>query len=181
GDVVVDIQNINKDGNVFEIDSLTALNEPPSWGSLPAICRPFIQRLCFHLRNEEDCADLGNLAKISTHFRTGVKEFMNNNRPGVYSVDLRKTDERISVEMSLYPSNIPFYELPNLNEWRFLRWRGSAYPKMTATLNALETNVANQVSGLLSTHIKNLRIFGEGLAPSDFLLCSQLLSKSTSD
>ncbi|GMR52185.1 hypothetical protein PMAYCL1PPCAC_22380, partial [Pristionchus mayeri] len=63
GDVVVDIQKMSNDDNVIAIDSPTALNEPPSWGTLPAISRPFIKRLCFHLRNDENCADLANLAK----------------------------------------------------------------------------------------------------------------------
>ncbi|GMR52195.1 hypothetical protein PMAYCL1PPCAC_22390, partial [Pristionchus mayeri] len=52
GDAVVDIQNTNNDDNVFEIDSPADLAKPPCWGELPAISRPFINRLCFHLLND---------------------------------------------------------------------------------------------------------------------------------
>ncbi|GMR31394.1 hypothetical protein PMAYCL1PPCAC_01589, partial [Pristionchus mayeri] len=71
GDVAVEIQKTNNDDNVFEIDSPASLTEPPSWGTLPAISRPFIKRLCSHLRTNGDCRDLANLAQVSAHYHSG--------------------------------------------------------------------------------------------------------------
>ncbi|GMR31389.1 hypothetical protein PMAYCL1PPCAC_01584, partial [Pristionchus mayeri] len=90
GDVAVEIQKTNNDDNVFEIDSPASLTEPPSWSTLPAISRPFINRLCFHLRNDEECVDLANLAKVSAHFYTGVHNYMKKaeNRPGFAQVTI---------------------------------------------------------------------------------------------
>ncbi|GMR57258.1 hypothetical protein PMAYCL1PPCAC_27453, partial [Pristionchus mayeri] len=69
---------------------LTDIPNNPNWGLLPNISRPYINRLCFHLRTDEDCEDLANLAQVSKHYYFGVNNFMKKeeNRPGLRLVNI---------------------------------------------------------------------------------------------
>ncbi|GMR52190.1 hypothetical protein PMAYCL1PPCAC_22385, partial [Pristionchus mayeri] len=150
-----------------------------SWESIPW---PANNRIFYHLRTDEDCFDLTILAEVSTHFRSGVKEFMkkSDNRPGVKSVHFSKDEDGISVEIQLYPSNLPFHFLDTLAVGRFKRFRGFSNLALEVTLNGINDPIFNQVSDLLSTSIKkDVRIYSNDFTPADFLLCSQLLRKST--
>ncbi|GMR52696.1 hypothetical protein PMAYCL1PPCAC_22891 [Pristionchus mayeri] len=116
----------------------------PIWSTLPAISRPFINRLCFHLRNDKDCADLATLAQVSSNFYIGVHNFMQKpeNRPGIGNLRLSKILSAINVEIELYPSNIPFYFL---DTDRFKRWGGSAHPILSVTLDSATDPLVEQV------------------------------------
>ncbi|GMR57263.1 hypothetical protein PMAYCL1PPCAC_27458, partial [Pristionchus mayeri] len=50
-----------------------------------ALSWPALKRVCFHLFNEENCEDLSKLAQVSTHYYSGVKQFMKRaeNRPAI--------------------------------------------------------------------------------------------------
>ncbi|GMR57266.1 hypothetical protein PMAYCL1PPCAC_27461, partial [Pristionchus mayeri] len=63
--MLVDEDHLSSSGS---IDSYSDLANRPSWGTLPASSRPFINYLCFHLRTDEDCADLANLAKVQYRY-----------------------------------------------------------------------------------------------------------------
>ncbi|GMR52210.1 hypothetical protein PMAYCL1PPCAC_22405, partial [Pristionchus mayeri] len=147
GDVVVDIQDTINNDNVFEIGGPSGLTGPPSWSTLPAISRPFINRLCFHLRNDEECADLANLAQVSTHFHIGVNKYMkrSDNRPGVKYAHFHKNEDRLILKVLLYPSNLPFYDMNTLNFGRFSRWGNSLEPRMSVNLNGHEDPILKLV------------------------------------
>ncbi|GMR51805.1 hypothetical protein PMAYCL1PPCAC_22000, partial [Pristionchus mayeri] len=96
-----------------KIDGPATLPEFPSWESLPY---PASHRIFYHLLADEECTDLSNLAKVSTHFRTEVKKFIENNKPGIKFVKLSKCYGSISitygnrmlamlVKIHLYPAN----------------------------------------------------------------------------
>ncbi|GMR31291.1 hypothetical protein PMAYCL1PPCAC_01486, partial [Pristionchus mayeri] len=72
---------------------------------------PALTRLFSHLLDEEDCADLANLAKVSTHIHKGVNEFMKKNRPAIKHILIGKSNVGIFVDIYLLPSNLPFYYL----------------------------------------------------------------------
>ncbi|GMR51804.1 hypothetical protein PMAYCL1PPCAC_21999, partial [Pristionchus mayeri] len=144
------------------------------------ISRPFINHLSFHLRNDEECADLANLAQVSTHYYSGVHKFMMRpvNRPGLKCVNFSKDEDGMSVEIQLYPSNLPFHCLDTLDARRVKKFRGFANPILEVTLNTLNDPIVIQVAGMLSSCIKNVRINAWTLSSADFLLCSQLLRNS---
>ncbi|GMR52694.1 hypothetical protein PMAYCL1PPCAC_22889 [Pristionchus mayeri] len=149
--------------------------EYPRWGSLPW---PAFTRLCCHLRNHNDCADLANLAQVIYYFRIGVKEFMQraDNRPGIKFVRLLKTDDGITVFIHLYPSNIPFYCLTTLDKERYNRLSSTV---LEITLEDHEDKNVNQLSDLFSSYIDHVHIYGGELTPAEYLLGSQILSNST--
>ncbi|GMR52182.1 hypothetical protein PMAYCL1PPCAC_22377, partial [Pristionchus mayeri] len=152
------------------------LNRFSSWESLPW---PATKRIYCHLRTDDDCVDLVNLPEVSTHFRTGVKGFMkrDDNRPGIRTVHLIKSNAGWNIWILLYPSNLPFHALDALDAARFTRSGDSHNHKLEVTLNGPEDSVVEQVFGLLSTHIKEAWI--DLRTSPDFMLCSQLLRKST--
>ncbi|GMR51802.1 hypothetical protein PMAYCL1PPCAC_21997, partial [Pristionchus mayeri] len=180
GDVVVDIQKTNNDDNVNEIDNPAAITEFPNWGKLPVISRPFLNRLCFHLRNDEECEDLANIAQVSSDFHTGVHNYMKraNNRPGVRWAEIFKNRDGMNVMIQLFPSNLPFHALDTLDLGRFQRFGGPPNPQLYAILNGLEDPIKDQVSGLISSCIKQAKVNAANFSPSDFQQCSQMLQNS---
>ncbi|GMR30984.1 hypothetical protein PMAYCL1PPCAC_01179, partial [Pristionchus mayeri] len=136
----------------------------------------------FHLRNDEECADLANLAQVSTHFHTGVHEFMKRkeNRPGIKFVQLMKVDDGLFVAIEPYPSNIPFYRLPVIESERFQRFGDYDDPEFFITLNGSEDPIVEQISELLSTNIK-LAFVDEhfNFTPDDLSLCASVLRNSS--
>ncbi|GMR31451.1 hypothetical protein PMAYCL1PPCAC_01646, partial [Pristionchus mayeri] len=98
------------------------------WESLPW---PAFDRLCYYLRNDEDCTDMDHLAQVSNHYHAGVTEFMakEKNRPGLRRVEINKTVDRVLiVDIHLYPSNLLFYGLSNLDKGIFERHGSSLDP-----------------------------------------------------
>ncbi|GMR31453.1 hypothetical protein PMAYCL1PPCAC_01648, partial [Pristionchus mayeri] len=181
GSLVGSTKMINDVDKVSEVDGSAHLTESPSWSTLPAISRPFINRLCFHLRTDEECADLANLAQVSTHFHTGVHEFMKrrDNQPGIKVVQLMKVEEGLFVVIELYPSNIPFYRLLDIESERFERFGDSSDPQLGVTLNGSEDPMIEQLSDLFSSPIK-LSFVDEqaNFTPDDLPLCANLLRNS---
>ncbi|GMR41103.1 hypothetical protein PMAYCL1PPCAC_11298, partial [Pristionchus mayeri] len=158
-----------------KIDNSPALNQPPSWGSLPW---PALNRLCFHLRTDEDCADLANLAQVSTHFRTGVKEFMkrDENRPGIEKLHTQEWCG-LNLKIDLYPGNLPFHG-PFERDYRRLRHLSPRFLKVPYAMDAPESLI-NQVSELLSSRIKDARIDVRQFTSAHFSFCAKMLRKST--
>ncbi|GMR57275.1 hypothetical protein PMAYCL1PPCAC_27470, partial [Pristionchus mayeri] len=152
------------------------LPETPSWESL---AWPAVDRICLHLFNREDCGDLANLAKVSTHYHDGVYNFMKKNRPGVYMVDLQSIDSALVVYIGLYPSKLPFYGLTTLDRGRFERNSSSLLPCLRVKLNDTEDPIIDQVSSLLCSSIKDVEIHGYRFFPVDLSLCTQLIHGST--
>ncbi|GMR52186.1 hypothetical protein PMAYCL1PPCAC_22381, partial [Pristionchus mayeri] len=77
----------------------------------------------------------------------------------------------------LYPSNIPFHCFDTLDTEKFKRLGDSVYPKLEVTIN--DDSVIEQVSGLLSTCIREVIMDGSNFSPDDFSLFEWLLSNST--
>ncbi|GMR52960.1 hypothetical protein PMAYCL1PPCAC_23155 [Pristionchus mayeri] len=150
-------------------------SEYPSWESLPW---PASSRIFLHLRTDKECADLANLTQVSTHFHSGLKEFMMNplNRPTIKKLCLQKDYDKLSVDISLYPSNIPLH---SLYAGTFKRKRGSFYSTLHVKLNGLEDPATEQVSNLLSSFIEKASIDGFNFTSSDFSFSSHLLRNST--
>ncbi|GMR52189.1 hypothetical protein PMAYCL1PPCAC_22383, partial [Pristionchus mayeri] len=158
-------------------NSEASLTESMSWESLPW---PASKRIFFHLQTEE-CIDLANLAKVSTHYNIGVNEVMMRagNRPGLKYVVVTKSNGYISMEFHLYRTNIPFYGLSNVDSGRFKRFGDSDSPRLQVTLKDSDDSIKEQVTSMLSTSINHAAICGYNFTPDDFSLCVHLLRNST--
>ncbi|GMR43585.1 hypothetical protein PMAYCL1PPCAC_13780, partial [Pristionchus mayeri] len=96
------------------------LAELSVWEVLPW---PVLNHILSFLHTNKECIDLANLSQVSTSFNRAVKEFLGTvkNRPGIEEVVMDNTEEGLMVEMLLFSSNLPFYNLTNLNWSRFER------------------------------------------------------------
>ncbi|GMR56990.1 hypothetical protein PMAYCL1PPCAC_27185, partial [Pristionchus mayeri] len=93
-----------------------AIQEEPNlsgWASLPYKAGTAFDRISGFLRSEEDCPDLGNFSKVSTHFLNGVMEYMgrDGNLPGIEKLFVQRSGHGLEVECCLFTANIPFYDL----------------------------------------------------------------------
>ncbi|GMR33762.1 hypothetical protein PMAYCL1PPCAC_03957, partial [Pristionchus mayeri] len=128
-----------------------------SWADLPW---PAVDRICCHLFRRYNCSDLANLAQVSTHYLSGVNDFMirDYNKPGIYAVELPVyRDGVLCVDIRLVSSNLLFYGLSDLDSARFIRRRRNGKEKwLEVRLNGVEDPIFAKVSGLLSTSIKEV-------------------------
>ncbi|GMR45920.1 hypothetical protein PMAYCL1PPCAC_16115, partial [Pristionchus mayeri] len=146
-------------------------NDNPSLDALPW---PPFNRICNHLRTDGDCENLANFSVVSRSFRSGVKEFMKraNNRPGLDLVKVARTGAGLEVEIRLYPSNIPFYDLDALDSVRFHR-EGTT---LRVTLSGPEDPIFEQVVSLLSAPVRRVAFADHfSLSCDDLELSAQLL------
>ncbi|GMR57235.1 hypothetical protein PMAYCL1PPCAC_27430, partial [Pristionchus mayeri] len=148
-----------------------------SWESIPW---PALKRVCFHLLNKEDCTDLAHLAQVSTHFYSGVNDFMKRaeNRPAIHNV-LMQESGGTKIRINLIESNLPFHGLANLDWGRFERSYRSNGPALVVTLEGPQVPIWNQATTLLSSSIKNVHIHGDPSNPTDLSICETLLRYST--
>ncbi|GMR57285.1 hypothetical protein PMAYCL1PPCAC_27480, partial [Pristionchus mayeri] len=120
-------------------------------------------------------------SQVSTSYNAGVHEFLKRakNRSDIKRVIVWKNRNSLVVNIHLYQSNLPFYGVSNLNKGRFKRWVHCQDPSLMVTLTRPEDPVLEQVSGLLSSYIKNIAIpqFGR-ISSADLPLCALMLRKS---
>ncbi|GMR57252.1 hypothetical protein PMAYCL1PPCAC_27447, partial [Pristionchus mayeri] len=164
-----------------KVESHKDLTESSSWESL---LWPAFNCVCFHLHDNKKCTDLAKLAQVSTHYYSGVNEFMKKpkNRPAFERVDLSKQVGRAPfMGICLYPSNFLFYGLNALDMGRFRRYSFSGKPGLCVEPNGTEDPIIDQVSSLLSGHINCVEIsnYEGGLVSADLSLFAQLLRKAT--
>ncbi|GMR56988.1 hypothetical protein PMAYCL1PPCAC_27183, partial [Pristionchus mayeri] len=77
--------------------------------------------------------------------------------------------------------NLLFHGLDTLDSERFHRLGTSENPSLRVELNGPEESIIEQVSGLLSTFIKNVEIIALNFTADDFSICEKVLSGSTID
>ncbi|GMR56987.1 hypothetical protein PMAYCL1PPCAC_27182, partial [Pristionchus mayeri] len=144
---------------------------------------PALNRLFHFLLSDEECTDLNNLSKVSTRFYDEVHEFMQNNGPGLKEVKLNYYDGNIlDVEIRLFLSNIPFYDLSNIPLGRFKRTGSNSNPILHVRLNGTKDLVIEQrMAKFLSSPIAHVCIDGLGNRASSLesALCTKLLQLST--
>ncbi|GMR33413.1 hypothetical protein PMAYCL1PPCAC_03608, partial [Pristionchus mayeri] len=154
--------------------------ENQSWESLPW---PALRRACDYLLIKKDCSNMANLSQVSTHFYTGVHQFMKiaENRPALSSAHLWRRKGRLAVRVFLYPSNLPFYGLASLNARRFSRYRNHHGPHVEVDLKGPNDRIIEQVVNLLSAPIGEVTIQGHvhGFSAEDLSLCARVLRGST--
>ncbi|GMR57841.1 hypothetical protein PMAYCL1PPCAC_28036, partial [Pristionchus mayeri] len=171
---------------VLESHDLANDSEYPSWESLPW---PALDRIFSYLRTYTECEDLTNLAMVSTRFRAEVKEFMrySRNRAGLYGVEIRATNGGLELTLELILTNLPFYDLHDLDWDRCHRGgkRSKVYDFSTleVTLKGPEDPGFEQMTVLLSTIFCSARIhelYGvDGVSAAYLSMCAQLLRAST--
>ncbi|GMR57242.1 hypothetical protein PMAYCL1PPCAC_27437, partial [Pristionchus mayeri] len=85
------------------------------------------------------------------------------------------------VQIELFSSNLPFYNLSYLNWSLFERYGSSLEPKLLVTLSGPNDPVVEQVSSFLSATINDSGIddINNIFSPADLSLCLQLLRGST--
>ncbi|GMR56794.1 hypothetical protein PMAYCL1PPCAC_26989, partial [Pristionchus mayeri] len=110
------------------------------WETLPWKARPALDRICFHLRTNEECTDLANFSVVCKSFRNVVKEFMmrKTNRCGLKLVNIMKTEASMEVEIFIFPSNIAFLDLATLDGMRIERSINSGFPTLRVKLTGFE-------------------------------------------
>ncbi|GMR56970.1 hypothetical protein PMAYCL1PPCAC_27165, partial [Pristionchus mayeri] len=144
---------------------------------------PARNRIFYFLRSNEECTDLNNLSRVSTHFYHGVHEFMKkeHNRPGICELDLEKIYNGMKLEVLLFPANIAFYDLSNLGIGRFKKSMTYDMPTLEVTLTGGEDPIIEQVADILSSSINNVRIdeMFSVFSSSGLPLCAKLLASST--
>ncbi|GMR33092.1 hypothetical protein PMAYCL1PPCAC_03287, partial [Pristionchus mayeri] len=130
---------------------------------------PALNRLFLHLYSKDDCSDLANLAQVSTHFHYGVHEFMrrDDNRPAYRQVALEKNKNGVIVEVSLIPSNLPFYDLTTRDSGRFERLGDSTIPYFRVAVNGPEDPIMDKMIYL-----------NYGSFPAGFIMAAQMLRGS---
>ncbi|GMR57286.1 hypothetical protein PMAYCL1PPCAC_27481, partial [Pristionchus mayeri] len=119
--------------------------ESPSWESLPW---PPLERIFYHLWTNGDCLDLTNLAKVSTFFHAGVMEFMKRdiNQPALEKVFLSKClfTNKITCEIALFRSNLPYYDLSGLDWSRFDRVTNKPSPTLVVNPTGIDDVIVDQ-------------------------------------
>ncbi|GMR57842.1 hypothetical protein PMAYCL1PPCAC_28037, partial [Pristionchus mayeri] len=157
--------------------------EIPSLGSLPW---PASDRICYYLRTNGECIDLASFACVSNHFRRRVKDFMKKpgNRPNIDQIYVEKTEDGgLELTLELILTNLPFYDLHDLDWDRCHRGIDGSTPVLRVSITNANDPVVQQVVVLVSAPINSVVIAGwEGIFTSDDLqLCSQLFRASTID
>ncbi|GMR55293.1 hypothetical protein PMAYCL1PPCAC_25489, partial [Pristionchus mayeri] len=149
-----------------------------SWDSI--LRRP-LERICHFLFNAYDGTDVANLAKVSHLYNNVVMKFMRGpkNRPGIDRMSVRRWGDELLVRISLFPSNLPFYNLATLDKGRFRRMRDNGSPDLVVEMNGAEDPILEKVISLLSTSISSVLIASSDLSSSHLSMCDQLLRSST--
>ncbi|GMR57845.1 hypothetical protein PMAYCL1PPCAC_28040, partial [Pristionchus mayeri] len=147
------------------------------WESLPW---PAFNRICYILHTDKDCADLANPISVSTHFRAEVKNFMGRaiNRAGFFGLTLKTTDGGLELTLELILTNLPFYDLHDLDWDRCHRGIDGSTPVLRVSITNANDPVVQQSTIFCSARIHELYGVG-GVSAAYLSMCAQLLRAST--
>ncbi|GMR57740.1 hypothetical protein PMAYCL1PPCAC_27935, partial [Pristionchus mayeri] len=139
------------------------------WESLFWKARPAFERICYHLRTNEDCCDLSNFSMVSKPFRNEVMEFMKKkgNQPGLKYVSFDVAEGRLWVSIHLFPPNLPFHDLNSVTFGRFNRSMNGNNPNLKVQLHGSEDQIIEQPHSSPIWHRCPLRLYAS-LLPNSF-------------
>ncbi|GMR56969.1 hypothetical protein PMAYCL1PPCAC_27164, partial [Pristionchus mayeri] len=118
-------------------------DDDDEWETLPWKAKPALDRICFHLRTNEECTDLANFSMVSKPFRKGAMEFMKKkgNQPGLKYISFDADKDRLLMSIHLFPSNLQFHDLAGLDFGRFTRSMNRNSPVLNVHLDGSEDPV----------------------------------------
>ncbi|GMR43584.1 hypothetical protein PMAYCL1PPCAC_13779, partial [Pristionchus mayeri] len=152
---------------------------------LPQKARPAFNLICSYLRTDRECFDLADFSMCSPFFRAEVIEFMgrDDNRPGLESVKLNDSEGGLNVEIALFPTNLPFYDIANLDWERFERSLGDDdFPIIRVVLNGPDDPIIEQVSALFSSPLDAVILGSIGtISEANLSLSENMLRNSSID
>ncbi|GMR56993.1 hypothetical protein PMAYCL1PPCAC_27188, partial [Pristionchus mayeri] len=145
-----------------------------------------LTRVLSLLLAKRECFDLTNLAMVSRDMYKEVVGFtmLKKNRPGIGRVILQQKEEELEVTMLLFPINLPFYGLANLDRGQFKLSSLPDYRLLKVTLRSPEDPILSQVENLLCTYLDSVDIGCRlvnptNLSTANLSFCIHLLRKST--
>ncbi|GMR56964.1 hypothetical protein PMAYCL1PPCAC_27159, partial [Pristionchus mayeri] len=154
-------------------------DEYTKWETLPWKAKPALDRICFHLRTNEECTDLANFSMVSKTFRQGVMEFMKKkgNQPGLKYISFDVDKDRLLISIHLFHSNLQFHDLTGLDFGRFTRSMIRNSPVLKVHLDGSEDPVIEQITVLMSSCIKSV-FLGGYISSTELELCAKVLNMS---